>query len=1289
MKELENILADIEKFVAKGKLPISKLDEFKSQLKSIEFKKYLEAIVEDKSKPEESLRSKFFYENSHLMKFLGVTSSPESKVNGGYVDLVIKDALDRKIIIELKPFLELKRDKLVRNDLNWEKHKEQIEKYISSERARFVVLTNLYEWYFFSFKTFIREPKPFYQVTFSDLINDIKQYRNLYELLERKEHGISKEELDKKFFESLREWVEILSKVKFNTADEETMHLIVHLLNKFIFIQTLDDYGVIDFNWLYKKWNAFYDRLHLAKKHRENPDVAGKWHKEFLKKFLSEVNDFFYLLYDTELFSDNILEKVEDEPMNWTLFYNALSAVLGFVPRQEGGVKMGITQYDYSQIDEDILGKAYETYLAEKRKEKGIYYTPKYVTQFIVEETLGKRLNELTKGITRAIMENDFETAEKLIRELFSIRVIDLASGSGSFLIKVLRVLWEAYSAVLKALKLKEEELVGKNLRNLSALVQRKDILEGITKIKKLFPSDERILMSQMVLRHVFAVDLDENAVEVAKMNLWRELIKLNPRAFHWDSLGENEHVLPNLSLNLIGGDSLMGFSTPDVLEGREKVKRLMELWNKFVENPEDLEVLKEILEIKEVLRKELDEKYRELLKEKLGSKAEKLGNRFVHHPLDFFMAFFNEDGSVRGGFDFIVGNPPYVRIQNLKKESPEYVEFLNRFYESAVGEYDLALPFIERGYTLLNESGELAFIVTKMWIKLDYGEKLREILSREKAIRMLLDFGHNQVFENPLAKTGDSKTKSPITYTMILILTKKPSQVVRYGRVLRLQKTLDQLKAIHNPEPARRFELWVADFPADSLSSDPWVFLTATEKAIVDKIHRNALTLGTVAVIFQGLRTSDDKVYILQKLQDLGNAYKVYSKALDKEIVLEKDLLKPVLRGRGIKKWLVYDTPELILFPYEIKIEGNQRKAVLIEAEELQKRYPRTWKYLLLNRERLEERENKKWKNSPRWYEFGRIQNLEKMNLPKLLNPDVQNVPTFALDTEGRYYFTGGYGTTIKDEYQDRISLHYLAGLLNSSLLDWRLKQISKERKGGYYSYEGKFIRELPIKLPSTNEEKALAEEIEDTVEEIIGLLKKHHLVRSLWEEWSEKLGNKKLTLRKLVKMWEKEVGKVPAEKLFFTDVRITSDEETEYDGFELELRKGTLKLLGRERDILTPILELEGKEELLEHVYFSMLSLFDSRRRVKTLKDILDKTIVLTIDKSPSETIRIVAVVREKANVKHLTSSLKLVKRNEAYLDALVFRLYGLNREDARLVLENLGKSQNYIDKVLDHLD
>ena len=1281
MDKVKALKSDLERLVELPSVPLNSFDEIKAELESKDMKDYLDAIIH-KAKPEESLRGNFFYKESPIMKFLGIKGTPEVNIGSGYVDLIAKDSLGRRILIEFKRLFELRREKLVRNELNWKEHENQIKRYVFSEHARFVVLTNLYDWYFFSSKTIIREFKPFYHATFSDLADDLEGYGSLYELLERKEHGIRKGELDDRFFESLREWISILDGVEFNADEREKMHLILHLINKFIFIQTLDDYGVIDFNWLYKKWTSFYDRIQLAEKHREKPKVAGRYYKSFIRKFLEEINDFFYPLYDTELFSDELFEKVMDEPENWAHFYNALAKVLGFSPWQETGLRMGITQYDYSQIDEDILGKAYETYLAEKRKEKGIYYTPKYVTRFIVEETLGKRLKELGEGITRAIREGDFETAEKLSKELFDIRVADLASGSGSFLIKVLRVLWGVYSAIIEELREKEDQLMGKKVRDFSALVQKKDILEGIARMRNLFPNDERILMSQMVLRHVFAVDLDENAVEVAKMNLWREMIKLNPRAFRWDSLGENEHVLPNLSLNLISGDSLMGFSDPNVLEGREEVKRLLELWDEFIENPEDLDVLEEILEIKDALREELDGKYRELLTEKLGEKAEKLNHRFVHHPLDFFMTFFNEDGSVRGGFDFIVGNPPYVRIQNLKKESPEYVEFLNRFYESSHKNYDLAIPFIERGYSLLRENGGLGFIVTKKWMKADYGEKLRGILSKEKAVRLIIDFGDGQVF------------KGATTYTMILTLKKGENKSFTYAKVEELKESIEQLSAIHEPDKWREERISVLEVPEDELSEKPWVFLTEREREIVKKVYEGSKRLEEVAEkIFQGLVTGADPVYILEPVKDLGECYLVRSKVTNQEHRLEKEILHPLLKGDEIKRWLIPEYNYLILFPYRVTTENGERKAKLIPAEELKSRYPRVWEYLNIPevKEKLESRDRGTWRGRADWYAFGRRQNIEVMGVPKLITGVLSSEARFALDREGKYYFVGGgnaggYGVMLKPDIS--ITMEFLTTLLNSSLLDWRLKQLSTEFEGGFYSYARRFIKDLPIKLPQTDEEKALAEEIEDTVEEIVELLKKHHLVKSLWEEWSGKLGNKKLTLKKLIETWEKGVGRIPRERLFFTDIRIISDEDTEYDGFELELEDGILKLLGREKDISMSVLELEGDKEILEHVYFSILNLLESRKKVKTLGDILNKTELPTVDGSPEGTKRIVSVIKEKAGVRQLTFSLRLKKEKEAYLDALVFKLYGLTKEEAGSVLRGLEVSGDYISRVVNFL-
>ncbi|HDZ36075.1 MAG TPA: hypothetical protein ENH81_04095, partial [Thermococcus sp.] len=592
--------------------------------------------------------------------------------------------------------------------------------------------------------------------------------------------------------------------------------------------------------------------------------------------------------------------------------------------------------------------------------------------------------------------------------------------------------------------------------------------------------------------------------------------------------------------------------------------------------------------------------------------------------------------------------------------------------YESSHKNYDLAIPFIERGYSLLRKNGELGFIVTKKWMKADYGEKLREILSRERAVRLIIDFGDEQVF------------KGATTYTMILVLRKAKNEKFTYAKVEELKESIEQLRAVHEPERWREERISVLEVPEEELSEKPWVFLTEGEREIVKKVYEgNVRLIDLTSSIFQGLATSADKVYHLIYQGEDEKYFIVLSNSTGKAYRIEKDLLKPLASGENVKAFIVVPSDKLLLFPYEPDDDGIYH---LIPEDTFKQKYPNAWKYLLENREILENRERGKMKDRSDWYGYIYPKNLEKHVMEKMLVPRLVSDLRIAYDQEGKYYVDNVdvNGIILKD----RELYPLVLGLLNSSLLNYIFKQNSVEFASGYYSANKQFIKDLPIKLPQTDEEKALAEEIEVTVEEILDLLKKHYLVKSLWEEWSEKLGNKKLTLRKLIEKWEKGVGRLPQEKLFFTNVRIISDEETEYDGFEPELKDGTLRLLGRVGDILTPVLELEGKEELLEHVYLSILSLLESRRKSKTLGDILSKTTVPTIDGSPAETERITAIVKEKANAKHLTSFLGLVRENEAYLDALVFRLYGLSAEDARIVLESLGKSQDYIDSVIEHL-
>lgn len=141
-------------------------------------------------------------------------------------------------------------------------------------------------------------------------------------------------------------------------------------------------------------------------------------------------------------------------------------------------------------------------------------------------------------------------------------------------------------------------------------------------------------------------------------------------------------------------------------------------------------------------------------------------------------------------------------------------MEFLNRFYESAHKNYDLAIPFIERGgYNLLREGGELGFIVTKKWMKIDYGEKLRGLLSRERAVRLIIDFGDEQVF------------KGATTYTMILVLRKERNDKLTYAKVEELKETVDQLRAVNEPDKWNSERLSVIKVPTKSFPKSPGCF--------------------------------------------------------------------------------------------------------------------------------------------------------------------------------------------------------------------------------------------------------------------------------------------------------------------------------------------------------------------------------------------------------------------------------------------------------------------------------
>jgi hypothetical protein len=177
--------------------------------------------------------------------------------------------------------------------------------------------------------------------------------------------------------------------------------------------------------------------------------------------------------------------------------------------------------------------------------------------------------------------------------------------------------------------------------------------------------------------------------------------------------------------------------------------------------------------------------------------------------------------------------------------------------------------------------------------------------------------------------------------------------------------------------------------------------------------------------------------------------------------VVVERDIVLPFLQGKEIKPFSIQASGKVVIIPYKI----SQGRVELISINEFRTKLPKTFDYLLANKKFLEQREGGRMCGD-NWYGFIYPKNLEVMAVPKLLVPDIANRASFALDEEGDFAFTSGYGITLKPT--TKASLTFILGLVDSHVLDFYWRQISTPLRGGFYRYFTQFIEQLPIPAAS-----------------------------------------------------------------------------------------------------------------------------------------------------------------------------------------------------------------------------
>ena len=429
--------------------------------------------------------------------------------------------------------------------------------------------------------------------------------------------------------------------------------------------------------------------------------------------------------------------------------------------------------------------------------------------------------------------------------------------------------------------------------------------------------------------------------------------------------------------------------------------------------------------------------------------------------------------------FDVIVGNPPYMKSEDMKNITPLELPLYKKIYDSAYKQFDKYFIFIERSLELLSEDGILGFIVPSKFIKVGAGKELRKILSSKKHLLNFVSFGSHQVFED---KTN---------YTCLLFLSKRPQEQFGYYEINDFEK---YKLGIHNNIKSNIKK-------SNEINSNTWVLLQPELSKIYDKILSKSISLENIVGdtnIFNGIQTSANKVYIFT-VNRKDSVYYYFSKnGIDYKI--EKDFTKPYFQTTqgedNLYTYRLLKPNARVLYPYyktETSIE-------LYTLKQIKKKFPCAYKYLM---------EYKKTLNDPKrdikpepqsddeWYRYGRHQSLENCVLAEKIIVGVLSLgDKYAIDTKSTLISSGGTAgyCAISIPEDSDYSIYYIQALLNSKYLEWFSSIYGEVFRGGYIARGTKVLKILPIfRIDFQNKkEKELHNSIAKCQKELISIFNK-----------------------------------------------------------------------------------------------------------------------------------------------------------------------------------------------------
>lgn len=664
-------------------------------------------------------------------------------------------------------------------------------------------------------------------------------------------------------------------------------------------------------------------------------------------------------------------------------------------------------------VDPEMLGKVFENMLdITERKSKGAFYTPREIVHYMCQESL---IHYLDNALEEKVPKKDIET---YIREgHFALENDERVATKGETktyqyqLPESIRQNADLIDQKLSSIKICDPAIgsgafpVGLLHELVNAMLVLKPHFSYDYLTQKLINfgfqhresvSDSRYiyrLKRHIIQESIYGVDIDASAIDIARLRLWLSLV------VDEDDLDPIE-TLPNLDYKIVCGNSLIGLPE-DAMRDYEVETALEAMKEKFYNITDDVE--------KKQLRKAINTKIRELL-----DSAEE----FAGYKIDFdFKLFFSEVWREKSGFDVVIGNPPYVGISKV-----EYKDVLKKMnYETYATTGDLYVLFYESGYKFLKPRGNVNLITSNKWINASYGTKTRNFFAKKTNPKLLIDFAKVRIFPNATV------------FVNILMLERSNAE----GKV-------DAVAIEGNNLPTVPLQSYFAEKKVTlSLKGEEvWKIGSAKELFINKTIEQKGKRLKDWNEIefYAGIKTAFNPAYHIDAQT---------RNELIKQDTKNEEVIKPLLRGKDIKRWQ-YEYHNLFMLNIHNGIREKGIKAINVKKD-----YPTIFNFLSQWKDELKARQDK----GEHWTNLRNCAFIEEFEKPKIVWIEISDKANYTFDADGYFLTNSAY-------FLSGENLKYLISVLNSSVADYYFFQITAKIAGGRKRYTKQYVEQIPIPL-------------------------------------------------------------------------------------------------------------------------------------------------------------------------------------------------------------------------------